>query len=343
MVVLQHDPVEEPEAVIPAAAAGHRVLLKHAVAGGRFSRIQQSGTGFAKCVDVAAGLGGDVDGGHAATDDDDATTDGQAGQVAVLAQILDVAHGVEYTGNGFVGQAQGIDRTQTRGKKHRIEIAAQLRKSHVDADALANVRGDAADRQQPVDLALRDIVLDLVGSDAVLVETAEFGPRFEHADVVAEHGQPVRARQAGRAAADHGDALATGRRTREQCLAAIKQRVGGVALQQSDRDGLVLGGIAYAGAFAQILDRAHARAGSAENIFLEDIARRTDEVAAADLVDEARNVDAGRARLRAWRVETEIATIGLDRRLMRVQRRLDVGKIVRVLSCGQALAGNVAL
>jgi hypothetical protein len=60
VVVLEHDAVEETEAVIPATAAGHGVFFQHAPAGRGLARIQEAGAGFAEGVGVAAGLGGDA-------------------------------------------------------------------------------------------------------------------------------------------------------------------------------------------------------------------------------------------------------------------------------------------
>ena len=65
--------------------------------------------------------------------------------------------------------------------------------------------------EDEVHLALGEIVDRLVGGDAVFVEPAGLAARVEDDDVVAVHGEPVRAGEAGRPGADHGDAPA-GRR-----------------------------------------------------------------------------------------------------------------------------------
>lgn len=60
VVILQHDAVEEAEAVVPGAAAGDGVFLEHAVARGGFARIEQSGAAGAEGCDVGGGGGGDA-------------------------------------------------------------------------------------------------------------------------------------------------------------------------------------------------------------------------------------------------------------------------------------------
>ena len=71
---------------------------------------------------------------------------------------------------------------------------------------------DAADAEDEVDLALREVVRDLVGGDAVFVEPAGPGALLEDGDVVTLAGQGVGTRQAGGTGADDGDALAGGGR-----------------------------------------------------------------------------------------------------------------------------------
>ncbi len=60
VVVLEHDAVEEAEAVIPAATAGDGVFFQHAPAGGGLARIEKAGAGLAEGGGVAAGLRGDA-------------------------------------------------------------------------------------------------------------------------------------------------------------------------------------------------------------------------------------------------------------------------------------------
>ena len=76
----------------------------------------------------------------------------------------------------------------------------------------------------------------------------------------------------------------------------------------------------------------HTRAHMPPMMFsLEDGVGRALEVAAADLLDEAGNVDAGRAGGRAGGGVAEVAAVGVDDRLGRRQRRMHVRKVGRDL------------
>src|SRR5581483_8656016 len=95
--------------------------------------------------------------------------------------------------------------------------------------------------------------------------------------------------------ADDGDAPARGGRggARERRLAAEEQRVGGVALEGADGDRGPALVVEDAGALAEHLDRAHARAGAAEEVLGEDRARRAAAVADREGAHEAGDVDPG--------------------------------------------------
>ncbi len=73
-------------------------------------------------------LGGDVDGGHAAADHDDAAADRQRGEVARLAQAGDVVDGVLDAGNVLVGEAEGVDAGKADAEEDRVEILAAARR-----------------------------------------------------------------------------------------------------------------------------------------------------------------------------------------------------------------------
>ena len=147
---------------------------------------------------------------------------------------------------------------------------------------------DAADGQQPVDLLLRKAVHGLVGRQAVFVQPTELGLVVVERHGVAEHRQPVRAGQPGRAGADHRHALTAGRRAREQGLRRIGEiGVGGMALQRADFHRLVFLRVAHAGLFAQHLGRADTRAHAAEDVLFQDAVRRAAQVALSDARNEA--------------------------------------------------------
>ncbi len=83
------------------------------------------------------------------------------------------------------------------------------------------------------------------------VEAAGLGTGLEEHHVVAVHGQAVGAGQPGRPGADHGDALAGGRRALERMFVEAGV-VEGVALQLADQHRCAfLGVVAYAGPLAE--------------------------------------------------------------------------------------------
>ena len=115
-----------------------------------------------------------------------------------------------------------------------------------------------------------------------------------------------------------------------------EQRVGGVALQQTDLDRLAFGVLAHAGFLAQGLGGADAGAHAAHDVGGEDCFGRADAVAGRDLADEKRNVDGGGTGLLARRVEAEIAAVGLDPRLVLIERRMHVAEMGREFRGAQA-------
>ena len=153
-----------------------------------------------------------------------------------------------------------------------------------------------------------------------------FGRASKTVDVVAEQRQPVRAGEAGRPGADHGDALAGRRAARNGCRRAGDQ-VGRWRSAAAGRSctGLPSAAIAHAGLLAQHLGRADAGAHAADDVALEDRAAPAPlRIAGRDLADEERDVDAGRAGLDAGRVVAEIAAARL-RRAPRGGRAADAG------------------
>ena len=161
-----------------------------------------------------------------------------------------------------------------------------------------------------------------------------------------EHRQAVRAGQAGRAGADHGDGLAGGGRALEG-MAVEMRVVERVALQQADLDRLAFGVVvAHAGVLAQDLGRAHARAAPPKMFCLQDADRRAFEVAVVDVADEAGDVDAGRAGARAGRVVAVQAARAFDGGLARGERRREVGEAlgqgaVRAAASGRCWSDSI--
>ena len=153
---------------------------------------------------------------------------------------------------------------------------------------------------------------------------------------VPEHREAMRAAQARGSAADHRDLAPGRRRAFEQRRVVLEDRIRGVALQQADAHRPVFVRVAHAGFLAQHLGRAHARAHAAHDVFAEDGVRRALEIAAADLLDESRNVDAGGAGGGAGRVVAEVAAVGVDDRFGRRQRRMHVREVGRDLFFAEA-------
>src|SRR6185503_11426455 len=153
---------------------------------------------------------------HAAADDDDLAADWQRGQILRLAQGFDVLDGVVHAGHSAVFDAQSVHARESDAEEDRIVIAAQLRERNVAPEDFAGLHLDVADRQQIVDFMLRDTARDRVSGNAVLVESAEFGARVVHRDLVTQRRQPVSAGQSGRPAADYRDVFAAGGADLEQ-------------------------------------------------------------------------------------------------------------------------------
>ena len=121
----------------------------------------------------------------------------------------------------------------------------------------------------------------------------------------------------------------------------LDHHVGGVALQLADPDRLALGDLAHADLLAQRLGRADAGAHAAEDVLRENRARGTGGIVGEDLANEERDVDAGGTGGDAGRVVAEIAAVGLDERLMTLERRMQVAEIGAVFFRLQTTGGNV--
>ena len=157
--------------------------------------------------------------------------------------------------------------------------------------------------------------------------------------------EAVRAGEPRRPGADDGDALARRRGALEGLLAMLHEMVGGVALQHADLDRLVLGEVPHAGLLAERFHRADARAHAAQDVGGEDRLRSPVGIVRLDLADEQRDVDRGRAGLRAGRIEAEIAAIRFHMRFMLAERRVEIaeagGIFVAVGPPGKARSGRL--
>jgi len=210
--------------------------------------------------------------------------------------------------------------------EHGVVVAEEVGAGEVGADLHAVAEADA----EPLDRAdLGDAHLGthLVDGDPVGVESAAFRSPLEHGDVVAEVRQFGGTAQPGGTGTHHRDPAAMpGRGGGEQMKAECRGMVGRVALQATDVDRPPREVEHHAGAFAEHLGRADTRAAATEHVGLEDRPRGSGDVAGGDLVDEGGDVDPGRTGLDARRVVAIEAARGLRVRLLRRQRRLDVGQ-----------------
>ena len=154
--------------------------------------------------------------------------------------------------------------------------------------------------------------------------------------LVALHGETMRTGEARGPRADDGNALARGRGAVEEVPLPRHDAVGGVALEPPDLHRLALGRLPHAGALAEFLGRADARAHAAEDVLLEDRLPGRLGLPGRDLADEERDVDLGRAGLDAGRIVAEIAPVRGDRRLVHRERLVQIGEVFRDLLGGQS-------
>ena len=166
---------------------------------------------------------------------------------------------------------------------------------------------DQSEVKDALDLNVDDAVRQTVFGDAVAQVAAELGVLFKDLDAIALFQQLRRDGQAAGAAADHGNGLAkTMRRLFEDLHAERLLKIGDVALDAADVNGLV-DAAARAGELAVFFRGANACADRAENVVFADRLRRALEVAEADGTDEFAGVGPCRAGLGAGRVVTEQA------------------------------------
>ena len=234
------------------------------------------------------------------------TDDGDPAQRAIGRPTVDgVADQLEGVDDPVVVLALDAERlavAQPGGHDHRVVPGDQLGRLDVAADRHPELEAGPG----PLDfghVAGHDLARQAPRDDAVVAQAAGPGVGVEdgHGDAVA--AQLCRAGEPGRAGADDGDAGRYRRPRREERFAARRERVDGVALQASDRDGRVKLD-PDAGAFAQALDRTGGGAGAAEGVGRQDRPGTALDVARGDLADEGRHIDARRAGSGAGGIET---------------------------------------
>ena len=198
---------------------------------------------------------------------------------------------------------------------------------HVAPEPHAGPELDAADAEQPVDLGLGEAVHRLVGGDAELVEPAALGrpsisttswpsiaSRCAQASPAGPAPTTATRLPVGAARANGWPAFAISASVAKRCSRPISTgRPSAASRTQASSQSVSVG---------------QTRAHMPPRMFCdEDGPRRRLGGAAGDLADEQRDVDRGRAGGDAGRVVAEVAAVGGDQRLVRGQRRGDVGEV----------------
>ena len=112
---------------------------------------------------------------------------------------------------------------------------------------------------------------------------------------------------------------------RDGGLVRIKP-VHGVALQESDLDGLLVVAMHHAAAFTEDIDGADAGTTQAQNVCIENGVGGAAQIAARDFLDEFRDVDMRRAGLGTGSVVAKEAARGLDYGGLRSEGGMQVGE-----------------
>ena len=238
----------------------------------------------------------------------------------------------EINGGGrvvFAFDAQSVYAPQANGEEHRIMVGFQPIKGEITPKHLARLNGDAADFQEPSDLARGKVVGRFIGGDPVFVQTACLCATVIEGDIVAFHGKSVRTGQTRRPCPDNSDGLAREGGAGERMHPLGHQRIGRITLKLTDDDGLAFGLFAHAGLFAERLCRADTGAHAAKDILRQDRFRSRLGRARLDLTNKQRNIDRRRTGRHTRRIVTEITAVGSNAGLMRIERRMEVFKVPR--------------
>ena len=215
------------------------------------------------------GLGRRVDRGHAAADHEHVAPNRHRRLVRSLPQGSDEIDGVHHAfGHGAEAKRVGI--AEADAEKYCIVAGPQAFNREIAAERLAEFHLDAADIQNVGDLLLRDVVIGLVGGDAILVEAAALGARLEHRHLMAGARQSVSAGKPCRSGAHHGDTPAARGRRAIELASARECGVGRIALQPSNLHGARFRSLPDTGSLAEVFGRADARAHGAHDVGVED-------------------------------------------------------------------------
>ena len=282
------------------------------------------------------GLHGRINRRHAAADNHDIAAYGQVCLAIRLTEIRNERNRIQHIGLVFTVTAQGVHATKANRQKHRIMTGFKAIQGQGTAKRRTGFDRDSTDFQQPIYLALSEIIGGFVRGYAEFIQSAGFGAGIVDDDVMTLHRQPVRTRQACGPRTDHCDPFAGGCSTGERMQVFRHQTVGGKALQAADLNGFAFGRFAHAGLFAQLFGGADAGAHAAKNVLRKDGFRRSIRGARDDLADEQRDVDGCGTGRDARRIMAEIAAVRRHLRLVPVVGGNDIGKIRVIGGGGQA-------
>ena len=122
--------------------------------------------------------------------------------------------------------------------------------------------------------------------------------------------------------------LAAYRCSFEQLLTGLENRIGRVALQQAYLNRLFFMRISNAGFLTENFGRANSRTHATHDVLAQYRVRRAAQIVAAYFLDEARNINAGRAGRCARRVVTKVTAVCLNQRLGTRQWWMQVGEVL---------------
>jgi len=206
---------------------------------------------------------------------------------------------------------------------------AQRRQVEVDAQPATCLDCDAADTEDESNLALREVVDHLVRGQTIFVQPTGLLCRIKNNDLVPETGCAVSEGQPGGSRPHHRDAKAARGGPREWVARRPgHQAIHCVPLEKADLDRRAFSLVHDANALAQNLGRTGPGAGPAHDIVRKNRSGRAVAIAAADLVNEFRDIDPGRARIHARRVVAVEASGCLHEGLRNAQRPVQIGEVL---------------
>ncbi len=233
---------------------------------------------------------------------------------------FDEAEGVDDAGEMVAGEAEAFHGAEADADEDEVEFALQLVEGDVGADfGLAELDAHRADH---FDFAEAVGGAQFVLGDAVGIESAGERAIVEHSDggaVAAEFGGAGEGRRSTAHAGDF-EMCRGGARSEDHAFCVLHR----VALQAADFDGLLVVAMHHAGAFAEHVHGADARAAQAEDVGIENGLGGAAQVAGRDLLDEARHVDVGGAGRGAGGIEAIEAAVGFHGGGLRIEGGMQI-------------------